>query len=441
MTVIDMAPAVQHENLGEIERLFDRLWPLPRSITGQGLRQTHDILSEFVPLRHIEMRSGTQVFDWTVPMEWVVRKAYLVAPDGRHMLDFAENNLRLVGYSTPFRGGLLREKLEPHLHSRPDLPDAVPYVTSYYAPHWGFCLSERERRALPQGKYQVVVDTEFKEGTVTLSEAVLTGSEPDEVLISTYTCHPSLANNELSGPIAAVFLYRRLAAWPKRRLTYRFVFAPETIGALCHLAIRGEHLRQRLVAGYVVTCVGLPTRFTYKRSRAGDTLADLAAVHALRHFGVAYELRDFAPMGSNERQYCSPGFNLPVGSLMRGVYGEYPEYHTSLDNKALISFEALQGSIDVYETMCRALDQNLTYRNLLPFGEPQLGKRSLYPTLSTVDQNKYVGPMMWLLNLSDGRHDLLTIAERSGVPIELLWQAARAAEEKGILERCRFERE
>ncbi len=261
--------AAQTETPTQIEALFDRLWPLLRSLTGEGVRATHDILSEYVPLQRIEVPSGTQVFDWTVPEEWNVRDAYLIAPDGRRIFDVADNNLQLVNYSVPFRGTLSRAALDAHLHSRRDMPDAIPYVTSYYQPRWGFCLSEVERQALPDGDYQVVVDTELSKGALTMSEAVLPGLESDEVLISTYTCHPSLANNELSGPLVAAFLYRRLAAWPERRLTYRFVFAPETIGAIAYLAMRGDHLRERLVAGYVVTCAGLDTHFTYKRSRRG----------------------------------------------------------------------------------------------------------------------------------------------------------------------------
>jgi aminopeptidase-like protein len=283
---------------------------------------------------------------------------------------------------------------------------------------------------------------------------VLQGSSKDEVLISTYTCHPSLANNELSGPLAAAFLFRRLAAWPRRRFTYRFVFAPETIGAIAYLKLRGEHLRQHLAAGYVVTCVGLDTHFTYKRSRRGDSLADSAAIAALNEIGADFRVRDFAPTGSDERQYCSPGFDLAVGSLMRGAYDEYPEYHTSLDNKALINFRALQGSIDAYESICRALesmavrptpatketsgrrcDRNATFENLFPYGEPQLGRRGLYPTIGAADQKRHVEALMWVLNLSDGRHDLPAIAERSGLPLEQLWSAARAAEEKGVLRR------
>jgi len=437
MTAMPQATVSQAGNLEQIEALFDRLWPLLRSLTGEGVRATHDILSEYLPLQRIEVPTGTRVFDWTVPQEWVVGAAYLNAPDGRRILDVAENNLRLVNYSVPFRGRLSRAALDPHLHSRPDMPDAIPYVTSYYEPRWGFCLSENERAALPDGEYEVVVDTQLKDGALTISEAVLPGSESDEVLISTYTCHPSLANNELSGPLVAAMLYRRLAAWPERRLTYRFVFAPETIGAIAYLALRGGHLREHLVAGYVATCCGLDTHFTYKRSRGGDTLADRAAAQALKAIGADCRLRDFAPTGSDERQYCSPGFDLPVGSLMRGVYGEYREYHTSLDNKTLIDFGALAGSIDAYEAICRTLDRNVTFENLVPYCEPQLGRRGLYPTLGAPDQADRVQATMWVLNLSDGAHDLLSIAERSGLPIDRLWPAAVAAEKAGVLRRRR----
>ena len=444
------------ESLDDIERVFDRLWPLLRSLTGAGARATHDILGELVPLTRIEIPSGTQAFDWTVPKEWVVREAYVVAPGGRRMLDVAVNNLHLVNYSIPFRGKLSRRELDGHLHSRPDLPDVVPYVTSYYEPRWGFCLSERERKALPDGDYDVVIDTELVDGSMTISEAVLPGSSKDEVLISTYTCHPSLANNELSGPIVAAYLYRRLAAMPQRRLTYRFVFAPETIGAIAYLSMRGDQMRERMIAGYVVNCVGLDTHFTYKRSRRGNSLADRVALNALEQLGVDLRVRGFAPTGSDERQYCSPGFDFPVGSLMRGAYGDYPEYHTSADDKTLISFPAMQGSIDAYaavcralesagtrsavaaeKTICRTLDDNATFQNLFPNGEPQLGRRGLYPTLGAADQNRRVEAMMWVLNLSDGNHDLLAIAERSGIPIQELWNAAVAAEKKDVLKRVR----
>lgn len=435
MTGNPSANAGRRETPAEIEAYFDRLWPIMRSLTGAGVRETHDILGEIVPLDRIEVPSGETVLDWTVPQEWRLDDAYVVAPDGRRLFDVAENTLRVVNCASPFRGTVSRAELDRHLHSRPDLPDAIPYVTSYYESRWGFCATHNERASLPDGDYEVVVDSELFDGSLTISEAVLPGTGRGEVLISTYTCHPSMANNELSGPLAAAFLYRRLAAWPERRLTYRFVFAPETIGAIAYLARNGDAFRRSLVAGYVLTCVGIDTHFHYKRSRRGDSLADRAAEHALHHGGMPFVIRDFEPTGSDERQYCSPGFNFPVGSLMRGAHGEYPEYHTSLDNKSLISFAALQGSIDAYEAMCRTLDRNAVFENLCPHGEPQLGRRGLYPSLGTADQRDKVAALLWVLNGSDGATDLLSIAERSGLSIDILADAAAPALAQGLLKR------
>lgn len=424
-----------------LEDMFDRLWPITRSICGPGLRETLDVLGEVMPHQRIEVPCGQPVFDWAVPQEWQAREAYVIAPDGRRILDLAVNNLHLVNYSVAFRGRLSRAELDRHLHSLPEQPDAIPYVTSYYAPRWGFCLAEHERRNLTEGDYEVVVDTVHKDGSLTLAEAVLPGSEAREVLFSSYICHPSLANNELSGPLVLAFLYRRIAAWPDRRLTYRFVLCPETIGTLSYLRLRGDHLRQRMDAGYVITCVGdaggPERRFTYKRSRMGDSLADRAALHTLsRTLNEPFETVDFAPDdGSDERQYCSPGFNLPVGSLMRTMYGQYPEYHTSLDNRGLMSFPAMQGSVAAYEQIARLLDGNLRYRNLSPYGEPQLGRRKLYATEGT-HVDAATSAVLWTLNLSDGSHDLLAIANRSGHPFPRILDAAKRAEQAGLLERC-----
>lgn len=423
------------ETPAEVAELFDRLWPLLRSLTGEGVRRTHDILGELLPLERIEIPTGTVCFDWTVPKEWVVREAYVVAPDGSVILNLADNNLHLVNYAAPFRGRLTRQELDRHLHSIPELPDAVPYVTSYYEPRWGFCLSHNQRQALADGEYEVVVDTDLIDGSMTLSHAILEGDTADEVLISTYTCHPSLANNELSGPIVAAYLYRRLAALPQRRLTYRFVIAPETIGAIAYLARHGEHLREHLVAGYVLSCIGDDAPFTYKRSRRGDSLADRAAVLALGlRDGPEPLVLDFWPSGSDERQYCSPGFNLPVGVVARSIYASYPEYHTSLDNRDFISFEALVESVDACEEICRVLERNLTYRNLYPYGEPQLGKRGLQSTLGARrERQERTAAIKWLLSFADGEHDLIAIAQRSGMDFWLLDEAARDCERAGLL--------
>ena len=421
----------------EVAAYFDRLWPHLRSITGEGVRRTHDILGELVPLERIEIPSGTQCFDWTVPQEWVCREAYLIGPDGRRLLDVRQNTLHLVNYSIAFRGALSRAELDEHLYSLPEMPEAIPYVTSYYAPRWGFCLPHAMRTSLPEGQYQVVVDTEHLDGSLTISEAVLPGEEPGEVLISTYTCHPSLANNELSGPLLAAFLYRRLASIAGRRLTYRFVWLPETIGSLAYLARYGEHFRRRLVAGYVASCVGDRAGLTYKRSRRGDTAADRAALYALSRFqGDSLRVQEFDPSGSDERQYCSPGFDLPVGVIARSIYGTYPEYHTSLDNRDFISFDSLVASIDAYLAALGVLDANAVYRRTAPCGEPQLGRYGLYPTLGgpTV-RDESLAALRWLLNLADGSHDLLAIAERSKIEFAALDEAARKCLAAGLIER------
>ncbi len=421
--------------LAWLETTFDRLWPLPRSLTGSGVRASHDILAERIPLNRFEISSGTQVFDWVVPQEWSVKEAYIEAPDGTRVVDFADNNLHLVGYSVPFRGTLSLEELQPHLYSLLDRPEAIPYVTSYYAPRWGFCLSQRQRDGLQDGQYRVVVGTELFDGALTVSEALLKGSSSREVLLSTYTCHPSLANNELSGPLVAAALHRRLSAWPTRRLNFRFTFTAETVGAITFLALRGEHLRAHLDAGYVLTCLGDPGGLSYKRSRRAGSLADRAAEYALPSFGPV-RWHDFTPTGSDERQYCSPGFDLPVGSVMRTMYGTYPEYHTSDDDRSFISFTALQESVDACEAVCRALDQGgARYRNLKPYGEPQLGRRGLYPDMTVAAGNVGAAEaIFWVLNFADGDHDLLAVAERSGLPLQELHEAARSCLEAGLLE-------
>lgn len=425
-----------------IAAYFDRLWPILRSITGEGVRRTHDILGELMPLERLEIPTGTQCFDWVVPQEWVFREAYVVDPWGRRILDAAENNLHVVNYSAPFRGRIPLERLQEHLHSLPEQPDAVPYVTSYYRQHWGFCISERMRRSLPQGEYQVVIDTEHVDGSLTISHAVLPGTTDREVLISTYTCHPSLANNELSGPLVAAFLYRRLARIRNRRLTYRFVFLPETIGSIAYLAQFGEHLRRHLEAGFVLSCIGDPAPFTFMESRRGRTAADRAAKAVLRRRspGALREL-PFSPYGSDERQYCSPGFNLPVGVIARSIYSEYDEYHTSLDNRDFISFEALRESVDVCAEICETLDGNEVYRRVMPFCEPQLGRRGLYPSVGGAQSvSERLQAMLWFLNLADGENDLLAIAERSGVSFDLLLEVARDCADAALVERIHPQR-
>ena len=434
--MIDFTGSETLPSESELESHFDRLWPILRSITGNGVRKTHDILAEIVPLERMEVASGTKCFDWFVPDEWNVQEAYIETSDGERVVDVRDNNLHLVNYSIPFCGVLTRQELDKNLHSLPDLPNAIPYVTSYYERRWGFCLSDHQRRLLPDQKYKVVIKTTLQPGSMTLSEAVLPGTSRQEILISTYTCHPSMANNELSGPLSAMFLYRMLSALKCRRFTYRFAFLPETIGSIVYLSKLGDHFRDVMHAGFVLTCLGDPTGITYKRSRRGNSFADQAAQSVLANArDNESKILDFFPSGSDERQYCSPGFNLPVGVIARSWPAHYPEYHTSLDNKDCISFKTLQHSIQTIYQICLALELNQSYRNLAPFGEPNLGRRGLMSTLgATIQKDIDVIAIKWLLNFSDGDHDLFQISNQSGLSVESLAKAAHCLVENELLE-------
>ena len=419
-------------------QLFEELWPLPRSITGDAVRQTHDILSQHIPLVRHEIPSGQRVLDWTVPQEWRCNDAYIVAPDGEKIADFRENNLHLMSYSAPFRGTLPLETLEKHLYTRPDLPNAIPYATTYYTERWGFCITEDRRKSLVAGYYEVVVDTEFFEGSLTLSDCVLPGESEREIFISTYTCHPSLANNELSGPLLAVALYNRLRQQKNRRWTYRFLFNPETIGSIAYLEMMGAQLKEAMHAGFVLTCVGDDGPYSVKFSRLKNSLVDRIARQIISK-KPNHDLVDFFPsLGSDERQYCSPGFNLPVVVFMRSRPAMFEEYHTSLDNAELVTAEQISDSCDCLCEMIEALEMNDRYMNLLPNGEPQLGKRGLYGDAlggTRMSPTDVVGAILWLLNYSDGEHDLLDISEMSGIPIRDLYLAAQKCVEASVAKR------
>ncbi|TND05911.1 MAG: hypothetical protein FD123_3602 [Bacteroidetes bacterium] len=403
----------------ELEQYFDRLWPLCRSITGDGLRESLRILSEIVPLELHEVPSGTAVLDWEIPDEWWIKAGWIETPEGKKICNFSENNLHVVNYSEGVDKTVRFEELAQHLHHYADLPGAVPYITSYYKRRWGFCISKNEFDALPrEGNYKVFIDAGHKKGSLTYGEAVLKGSSDREILFSTYVCHPSMANNELSGPLATAFLYKQIAAIKNRKYTYRFVFAPETIGVIAFLSRSGMHLREKLDAGYVLTCCGDKGSFTYKRSRKSPTRADRIAEHVLQYSTKAHEIINFAVGGSDERQYCSPGYSLPVGSLMRTPYKKYPEYHTSFDNKSVLSFSALAETVNLYYDIARALELDDRYQTTVPFGEPQLGKRGLYATEG--DIVKLAGETRKLLHFishADGETWLLDAAARFGCSI------------------------
>ena len=420
----------------EIEEYFDRLWPITRSITGNGNRETLKILSELVDLKIIEVPSGTKCFDWTVPPEWNIKEAWIKDKNGNKIVDIEDNNLHILGYSEPFHGILSFAELRPHLYTLPEQPDLIPYLTSYYERRWGFCLSHKQFLTLDQNeKYEVFIDSSLDiNGSMTLGEAVIKGVSESEVIFSTYICHPSMANNELSGPLVSAFLFQRLKERKKPKYTYRFIFAPETIGSIYSLFLNGNHWKNTLKAGFIINCIGDNGRFTYKKSRIGNSLPDRVALSILSQTENEYNVFDFFPGGSDERQYCSPGFNLPVGSLMRTMYGEYPEYHTSGDDKSFISFEAMEKSVLKYLEMVELLERNEKYINSLPFCEPQLGKRGLYPTLgSRKAKDEFINIMMWVLNLADGTNDLISISEISGVPVIKLYPVVDKLLENGIL--------
>lgn len=398
-----------------IESYFDRLFPICRSITGNGVRETMMILNELIPLSISEVPTGTKCFDWEIPNEWNINDAYIITPDGRKIADFKKHNLHIVNYSTPINQEMTYEELVPHLHTLPHMPTAIPYYTSYYKETWGFCLTHHEFETLPkEGIYKVYIDSTLQAGSMTYAEKILKGETEKEILFSTYTCHPSMANNELSGPLVQAFLYQIINELPNRKYTYRFVFAPETIGIIHYLSKHGEYLKNNLQAGYVLTCCGDAGDFTYKRSRRINSEADKIAEHILKHSKRKHRVIPFAIGGSDERQYCSPGFNLPVGSIIRTKYQEYDEYHTSLDNKDFISFDAMVETINFILDVVKGLEINEKYKGVIQHCEVQLGRRNLYTNIGGVkNRSNEISNRLHFLNYADGEHTLLEIAELS----------------------------
>ncbi|MEU1735104.1 DUF4910 domain-containing protein [Streptosporangium sp. NPDC020145] len=416
----------------EMHALVERLYPLCRSITGDGLRRTLEIVSGEIPLEVSEVPTGTEVLDWTVPREWNIRDAYVKDPSGERVIDFAASNLHVVGYSVPVSATMTLDELRGHLHTLPEQPDLVPYRTSYYAETWGFCLRENTLAAMGPGPYEVVIDSTLADGHLTYGEHVVPGRSTDEVLISCHVCHPSLANDNLAGVAVATRLARRLAK-SDPHYTYRFVFAPGTIGAITWLA-RNRERAGRVKHGLVLACAGDSGSLTYKRSRRADAEIDRAVRHVLRSSGREHTVLDFSPYGYDERQYCSPGFNLPVGSLTRTPYAGYPEYHTSGDNPDFVSPEAMADTLETCWEVTRVLEGNRRYLNLSPYGEPQLGRRGLYGSLGGRSDTKQAQmAMLWVLNLSDGEHTLLDIAEKSDLPFAVVAEAAQALRGAGLL--------
>jgi aminopeptidase-like protein len=399
----------------EMFRWTSDLFPVQRSLTGPGVRETLAYLGRLMPeLAVHSIASGTPALDWIVPDEWTLRSAWIEDESGKRIVDLANSNLHVVGYSEPVDAWLSLEDLQPHLHSLPEQPSAIPYITSYYQRRWGFCLSHDQRVTLGPGRYRAVIDSTLAPGVLNWGELILPGQDQREVLLSTYICHPSMANNELSGPVVVTALARWLAAMPQRRLTYRILFVPETIGAIVQLSRHLDSMRQHTVAGFVVTCCGDDAPFTFMPSRLGGTLADRVATHVLKHHAEGFITETFLNRGSDERQYCSPGVDLPVVSIMRSMYGRYPQYHTSLDDLTFISPQGLAGSLDILQRCINVLEANVVFRTTV-LGEPQLGRRGLYPTLSTKESAAAVQDILNVVAYADGDHDLIALADRIGL--------------------------
>jgi aminopeptidase-like protein len=409
----------------QIHNFAKKLWKINRSITGEGVRETLEkIKKEHLQYLNIEsVPSGTKVFDWVVPLEWHVSEAYIITPSGKKICDFSINNLHLVGYSIPFQGKMRLGELQQYLHTLHEQPSAIPYVTSYYEKRWGFCLTQEQRDLLEDGEYEVVVNSKLFEGHLNYGELVLPGESDQEIFLSTYICHPSMANNELSGPTVATFLAKWLSELKTRRYTYRFVFIPETIGSITYLSKNYIHLKKKVFAGFNISCVGDDRSYSYLPSRNGNTISDKVAKHVLKWTDPDYKSYTWLDRGSDERQYCAPGIDLPIASILKTKYGEYPEYHTSLDNlDYVVTPKGLDGGYWALRRALELIEKNNIYKvNILC--EPQMGRRGLYPTLSKKNSGDQTRLIMNFFSYCDGEHTLIDIAEKINLPAWDLYES------------------
>ena len=408
----------------KIHSFANELWAFNRSITGEGVRETLSCIKRhFQNFNTRSVSSGTKVFDWTVPDEWHVSEAYIITPSGKKICNFSINNLHLVGYSIPFRGRMKLEELQKHLHSLPEQPNAIPYITSYYEERWGFCLTQEQRNVLADGEYVVVIDSKLFAGQLNYGELILPGESDQEIFLSTYICHPSMANNELSGPAVATYLAKWLSELKVRRYTYRFIFIPETIGSITYLSKNYIHLKKKVFAGFNISCVGDERSYSYLPSRNGNTISDKVAKHVLKWIDPNYKSWTWLDRGSDERQYCAPGIDLPIASILRTKYGQYPEYHTSLDNlDNVVTPKGLDGGYWALRRALELIEKNNIYKvNILC--EPQMGRRGLYPTLSKKNSGDQTRLIMNLLSYCDGEHSLIDIAEKINLPAWDLYES------------------
>jgi aminopeptidase-like protein len=404
-----------------IYQLCEDLWPINRSITGDGVRETLSIIKKHLPNLDVhEVPTDTKCFDWVIPKEWNINDAYVIDPNGNKILDFKDSNLHVVSYSTPVNQILSLNELQKHLHSLPEQPDAIPYVTSYYQERWGFCLTDSQRKTLIEGDYQVCIDSELEDGSLTYGELIIHGRSKKEVFLSTYVCHPSMANNELSGPTVTTYLAKWIQSLP-RKYTYRIIFIPETIGSICYLSRNLKTMKENIIAGYNITCVGDDDAYSYLPSRAENTISDKIALHVLKHTHPDFVRYSYLDRDSDERQYCSPGVDLPIASVMRTKYGKYKQYHTSLDDLNYISAKGLSGAYEVLQQCLECIEKNEIYRTTT-LCEPKMDKRNLRPTLGAgVKLDKNLRNIMDMLVYADGKNDLLTIAEKLNVPMGSLF--------------------
>jgi aminopeptidase-like protein len=419
----------------EIHGFARQLWPLNRSLTGEGVRETLRQISIHLPTFVVHsVSSGTQVFDWNVPKEWLVREAYIITPSGKKICDISKNNLHLLSYSTPFEGNISLHDLKKHLYTLPEQPDAIPYITSFYEERWGFCLSQYEFDKLKDGTYKVKIDTKLFDGKLNYGELIIPGETKEEVFLSTNICHPSMANNEISGIAVLTYIAKWLSNLKNRRYTYRLVFIPETIGSLVYLSRNLQHLKRNVAMGFNVCCIGDNRKYSYLPSRNGNTASDSIAKHVLKNIDPNFTIHTWFDRGSDERQYCAPGIDLPIASIHRTKYGEYPEYHTSLDNlDDVVTAEGLNGGYSAIRKILELIEKNKKFK-VTVFGEPQLGKRGLFPTLSTKKKlAKQVMLMLDFISLCDGNNSLLDIADRLCVPAWDLYELVDKLEAHNLI--------